>query len=45
MAKIGVADWGMYVWYGGHYDYEERVKSIKEIGFPCKCVIARCFVY
>ena len=33
MAKIGVADWGMYVWYGGRYDYEERVKSIKEIGF------------
>ncbi|MBQ9920555.1 MAG: TIM barrel protein [Clostridia bacterium] len=33
MAKIGVADWGMYVWYGGYYDYEERVKSIKEIGF------------
>ena len=33
MAKIGVADYGMYVWYGGFYDYNERVDLIKTLGY------------
>ena len=33
MEKIGVADYGMYVWYGGFYDYDERLASVCRIGF------------
>lgn len=33
MVKIGVADYGMAVWYGGHYDYEERVRNVQALGF------------
>ena len=31
--KYGVADYGMLVWYGGHYDYEWRIDEIRKIGF------------
>lgn len=31
--KIGIADYGMYVWYGGLFDYEERLKDIKALGY------------
>ncbi len=31
--KFGVADYGMFVWYGGFYDYEDRLLSVKELGF------------
>ncbi len=31
--KIGVADYGMLVWYGGHYDYEDRIYAIRKLGF------------
>jgi len=31
--KIGVADYGMFVWYGGSYDIEERLQDIKAIGY------------
>ena len=30
MIKIGVADYGMNVWYGGQYDYIDRVKELVE---------------
>lgn len=33
MIKIGVADYGCNVWYGGIYDYEERLKDLKAIGY------------
>jgi sugar phosphate isomerase/epimerase len=33
MEKYGVADYGMYVWYGGFYDYNERVDAIKALGY------------
>lgn len=33
MEKIGVADYGMFAWYGGFYDYEERIENIRKIGF------------
>ena len=33
MLKIGVADYGMNVWYGGFMDYEKRMEDIKAIGF------------
>lgn len=33
MEKIGVADYGMYVWYGGYYDYDGRIDAIRAIGF------------
>jgi len=33
MIKIGVADYGMFVWYGGYYDYEDRVRSVQALGF------------
>ncbi len=33
MAKFGVADFGMFVWFGGHYDYDERIRRIHEIGY------------
>lgn len=31
--KIGVADYGMNVWYGGQYDYLDRVSELRKIGF------------
>jgi sugar phosphate isomerase/epimerase len=31
--KIGVADYGMNVWYGGLFDVEERLLALKEIGY------------
>ncbi|WP_127586723.1 sugar phosphate isomerase/epimerase family protein [Paenibacillus koleovorans] len=31
--KIGIADFGMNVWDGGFYDYEERWKGLREIGY------------
>lgn len=33
MIKVGVADYGLNVWYGGMYDYEERFRMLKEIGY------------
>lgn len=31
--KVGVADYGMMVWYGTTYDYEAKMDELKEIGF------------
>lgn len=31
--KIGVADYGMNVWYGGLYDIEERLQDLKALGY------------
>ena len=31
--KIGVADYGLYVWDGGHLDTEDRLKALKAIGY------------
>ncbi|HZG85954.1 sugar phosphate isomerase/epimerase [Paenibacillus sp.] len=31
--NIGVADYGLYVWDGGHYDFEDRALSLQEIGY------------
>lgn len=33
MIRIGIADYGMNVRYGGFYDYEERMDRIREIGY------------
>lgn len=33
MEKIGVADYGMMVWYGKFYDYDERIANIRAIGY------------
>ena len=33
MIKYGVADWGLFVWYGGRYDYEETIESVGKLGF------------
>ena len=33
MIKYGVADYGLLVWYGNYYDYEERIMMVKELGF------------
>lgn len=33
MIQVGIADYGMTVWDGGLFDYEERVRSVKEIGY------------
>lgn len=33
MIKIGVADYGMYAWYGGCFDYDERIRSVGAIGY------------
>lgn len=33
MRKIGVADYGMNVWYGGFMDYETRMEDLKKIGY------------
>jgi len=31
--KIGVADYGMFVWEGGLFDYEQRAKDLLAIGY------------
>lgn len=31
--KIGVADWGLFVWNGGLYDYEDRIEMVRGLGF------------
>ena len=31
--KIGVADFGMNVWYGGCFDPEQRLRELKTLGF------------
>ncbi len=33
MEKLGVADYGLLVWYGGFYDYNERIDSVKALGY------------
>ena len=33
MIKIGVADFGLNVWYGGLYGYADRLGMLKEIGY------------
>lgn len=33
MEKIGVADYGMFVWYGGYYDYDERIDLVRSLGY------------
>ena len=33
MEKIGVADYGMLVWYGGFYDYNDRIDAIRSLGY------------
>ena len=33
MMKIGVADYGMNVWYGGCFDPEKRLRDLKRLGF------------
>ena len=31
--KIGVADYGMMVWYGAVYDYGMKMDALKAIGY------------
>ena len=31
--KFGIADYGMLVWYGAHFDYDERIAMAKEFGY------------
>lgn len=31
--KFGIADYGLYVWYGGNFDTEERLRQLKAIGY------------
>ncbi len=33
MEKLGVADYGMLVWYGGFYDYNERIDAVSSLGY------------
>ncbi len=33
MIKLGVADYGMYAWCGGHFDYDERIRAVGAIGY------------
>ncbi len=33
MEKLGVADYGMLVWYGGFYDYNERIDAVRSLGY------------
>lgn len=33
MNKIGAADYGLDVWFGGNYDYTERLAMLKRLGF------------
>ena len=31
--KLGIADYGMYVWYGAHFDYDERIDIAQRFGY------------
>jgi len=31
--KLGIADYGMLVWYGAHFDYDERIDIAREFGY------------
>ncbi len=31
--KIGIADYGMYVWYGSHFDWDERIDIANKLGY------------
>ena len=33
MIKVGVADYGLNVWYGAAYDYRDRFAMLKELGY------------
>ncbi len=33
MIKVGIADYGMSVWEGGLYDFEERCRQFQQIGY------------
>ncbi len=33
MIKYGVADYGLLVWYGNYYDYDERIDMVRGLGF------------
>jgi sugar phosphate isomerase/epimerase len=33
MAKYGIADYGVFAWYGGFYDNDDRLRIAKDIGF------------
>lgn len=33
MIKVGVADYGLNVWYGNLYDYRDRLEMLKELGY------------
>lgn len=33
MVKFGVADFGMYAWAGGFFDYDDRLAAVCEIGY------------
>ena len=33
MVKFGVADYGMFVWDGAFYDYDERKRLVKDMGY------------
>lgn len=33
MEKLGVADYGLLVYYGGHYDYHEKIDNIRALGY------------
>lgn len=33
MEKIGVADYGLLVWYGGYYDYNDRIDAVRLLGY------------
>lgn len=33
MIKVGVADYGLNVWFGNLYDYQERLEMLKSLGF------------
>lgn len=33
MIKIGVADYGLNVWYGSMYDYRDRLEMLKSLGY------------
>ena len=33
MAKYGIADYGVFAWYGGFFDNDDRLSIAKNIGF------------
>ena len=33
MAKYGIADYGVFAWYGGFYDNDDRLDIARRIGF------------